>query len=73
MSFKKTIYGEFPGGPVVRTQHFHRQGGFGAWVQSQVEELRSHKPHSEAPPPKKQRKKEKTTYGMGNNICKPYI
>ena len=71
MSFKKTIYGEFPGGPVVRTQHFHCQGEGGAWVPSLVEELRSHKPHSEAPLSNK--RKEKTTYGMGNNIWKPYI
>ena len=30
---------EFPGGPVVRTQH----GYAGAWVQYLVEEIRSHK------------------------------
>ena len=30
--FKNSAYGEFPGGPVVRTQHFHCRGpGFDPW------------------------------------------
>ena len=47
-------YWEFPGGPVVRTQHFHCQ----AWVQSLIKELN---PISYAVQPKneKERVKEK--------------
>ena len=37
--------GEFPGGPVVRTQHFH----YRTWVQSLVRELRSWKPYRVQP------------------------
>ena len=39
-------YGDFPGGPMVRTWSFH---GWGARVQSLVRKLRSHNPSREAP------------------------
>ena len=33
ISLETTSYGEFPGGPVIRTQCSHRQGhGFGPWL-----------------------------------------
>ena len=38
-------YGDFPGGPMVRTWSFH---GWGARVQSLVRKLRSHNPSREA-------------------------
>ena len=50
---KQTWYVEFPGGPVVRTRHFHYQD---ARVQSLVGELRSRKLYSAA-------KKKKTKRG----------
>ena len=43
--------GDFPGSPVVRTLHFHT----GAWVQSLIGELRSHKLFGVAKPTNKQK------------------
>ena len=37
----KALYGHFPGSAAVKTPHFHLRG---AWVQSLVEELKSHMP-----------------------------
>ena len=48
---QKDKYKDFPGDPVVKTQHFHCTGG--ACVQSLVRDLRSRKPFSMAKRKKK--------------------
>ena len=41
---RSKAYRDFPGGPLVKTSHFHAR----AWVRSLVRELRSHMPHGAA-------------------------
>ena len=45
MVLKLRDLGDFAGGPVVRTPSFHSEQG--AWVHSQVGELRSCKPQAQ--------------------------
>ena len=44
-NLRKSGYRDFPGSPVVKTQHFQYKGH---WVQSLMRELRSHMPCSAA-------------------------